>query len=106
MANQIAEAILHKWPGAEISVDYPKDGDPIITWHDHSKIPEKSKGEIDTAVIEYAAYQASIKFKTDRLNSYPDIGDQLDMMYHDLVDGTRTWRDAVAKVKADNPKPD
>jgi hypothetical protein len=41
-----------------------------------------------------------------RRNAYPQIGDQLDMMYHDLVDGTRTWRDAVEKVKADNPKPD
>ena len=40
-----------------------------------------------------------------RLNAYPSIGDQLDMQYHDAVDGTTTWKDAVAKVKSDNPKP-
>jgi len=47
----------------------------------------------------------SLKYKTDRANSYPSIGDQLDMQYHDAVNGTTTWKDAVAKVKADNPKP-
>ena len=41
-----------------------------------------------------------------RLNAYPSIGDQLDMQYHDAVDGTTTWKDAVAKVKSDNPKPE
>ena len=40
-----------------------------------------------------------------RLDAYPSIGDQLDMQYHDAVDGTTTWKDAIAKVKSDNPKP-
>ena len=40
-----------------------------------------------------------------RQNAYPSITDQLDMQYHDAVDGTTTWKDAVAKVKSDNPKP-
>ncbi len=40
-----------------------------------------------------------------RKAAYPSIGDQLDMQYHDAVDGTTTWKDAVAKVKSDNPKP-
>ena len=35
---------------------------------------------------------------------YPPIGDQLDMQYKDLLNGTTTWKDAVAKVKTDNPK--
>ena len=40
-----------------------------------------------------------------RRNAYASIEDQLDQQYHDLVDDTTTWKDAVAKVKADNPKP-
>ena len=40
-----------------------------------------------------------------RKNAYGDLGDQLDMQYHDNVDGTTTWKDHVAKVKADNPIP-
>ena len=41
-----------------------------------------------------------------RLEGYGAIGEQLDMMYHDEVDGTTTWKDHVAKVKSDNPKPE
>ena len=40
-----------------------------------------------------------------RKTAYGDIGSQLDMQYHDNVDGTTTWKDHVAKVKADHPKP-
>ena len=45
------------------------------------------------------------QYQRDRADAYPSIQDQLDMQYHDAVDGTTTWKDAVAKVKADNPKP-
>ena len=31
---------------------------------------------------------------------YGHIEDQLDMMYHDQINGTTTWRDHVAQVKA------
>jgi hypothetical protein len=47
-----------------------------------------------------------IPYSIARQNEYPDIGDQLDMQYHDLVNGTTTWKDAIAQVKADNPKPE
>ena len=40
-----------------------------------------------------------------RQEAYGSIGDQLDMQYKDLVDGTTTWKDHIATVKSDNPKP-
>ena len=40
-----------------------------------------------------------------RKTAYGDLGDQLDMQYHDNVNGTTTWKDHVAKVKTDNPIP-
>ena len=43
--------------------------------------------------------------RANRRNAYGDLGDQLDMQYHDSVDGTSTWKDHVAKVKTDNPIP-
>ena len=59
--------------------------------------------EIDDALkadggtsAEYAQY---------RRDEYPAIGDQLDMQYHDLVDSTTTWADAIAAVKSKYPKP-
>ena len=45
-------------------------------------------------------------WKGNRQSAYPSWQDQLDMQYHDLVDGTTTWEDAIAKVKEDNPKPE
>ena len=39
-----------------------------------------------------------------RQTEYPSIQDQLDMQYWDNVNSTTTWKDAIAKVKSDNPK--
>ena len=43
--------------------------------------------------------------RATRRSAYGDLGDQLDMQYHDNVNGTTTWKDHVAKVKTDNPIP-
>jgi len=40
-----------------------------------------------------------------RQEAYGSIADQLDMQYWDSVNGTTTWKDHIAKVKSDNPKP-
>ena len=43
--------------------------------------------------------------RATRRNAYGDLGAQLDMQYHDSVDGTTTWKDNVAAVKTANPIP-
>ena len=43
--------------------------------------------------------------RSTRRAAYGVLGNQLDMQYHDSVDGTSTWKDHVAKVKTDNPIP-
>ena len=60
----------------------------------------KRKEHQDTLKLEYVAQE----YARNRASAFPSIGDQLDMQYHDLLDGTTTWKDAVAKVKSDNPK--
>ena len=40
-----------------------------------------------------------------RQEAYGSIADQLDMQYWDAVNDTTTWKDHIAKVKNDNPKP-
>jgi hypothetical protein len=39
-----------------------------------------------------------------RSNAYPTWQEQMDMQYHDLVDGTTTWKDSIQTVKDANPK--
>tara|TARA_R100001163_G_C5007454_1_gene154492 strand:+ start:427 stop:729 length:303 start_codon:yes stop_codon:yes gene_type:complete len=41
-----------------------------------------------------------------RQDAYGSIADQMDMQYWDEVNSTTTWKDHVAKVKSDNPKPE
>ena len=43
--------------------------------------------------------------RATRRAAYGDLGAQLDMQYHDSVDGTTTWKDHVAAVKTANPIP-
>ncbi len=42
----------------------------------------------------------------DRLQAYGSLNSQLDMQYWDQVNGTTVWKDHVAKVKSDYPKPE
>tara|TARA_Y100000385_G_scaffold258976_1_gene287390 strand:+ start:81 stop:380 length:300 start_codon:yes stop_codon:yes gene_type:complete len=44
-------------------------------------------------------------YKTARQEAYGSIQDQLDMQYWDKVNDTTTWKDHIATVKSDNPKP-
>lgn len=41
----------------------------------------------------------------DRLEEYPAIGDQLDMLYWDKVNNTDKWRDLIKGIKQKYPKP-
>tara|TARA_R100000781_G_C4055024_1_gene119050 strand:- start:99 stop:431 length:333 start_codon:yes stop_codon:yes gene_type:complete len=40
----------------------------------------------------------------NRQAAYPKLQEQLDLQYWDQVNGTTKWKEAIAKVKADNPK--
>tara|TARA_R110000824_G_scaffold339177_1_gene525709 strand:+ start:507 stop:806 length:300 start_codon:yes stop_codon:yes gene_type:complete len=63
-----------------------------------------TESQIDTKLAELISDWDSQEYARNRATAYDSIGNQLDMQYHDLLNGTTTWKDAVAKVKADNPK--
>ena len=60
---------------------------------------EQSK--IDEARVELN----KLSYQEDRRIKYPNFSDQLDMIYWDQVNGTTTFKDAIGKIKSDNPKP-
>ena len=43
-------------------------------------------------------------YQSKRLNAYPAIRDQLDMIYKDLANGTTTFVDAIQAIKGEFPK--
>jgi hypothetical protein len=59
--------------------------------------------EVEKAMIADGGQSA--KYAQYRAAAYPSIGDQLDMQYHDGVNGTTTWADAIAAVKTKYAKP-
>ena len=101
------EAIYKAYPNA-VTVDdgtgaFDKDGKSITL--------EQSK--IDAARTTLDAEAAAVKYKTDRTTDgstvYASFGDQLDMLYKDIVAGkldtTGTWATHIKAVKDANPKP-
>ena len=59
--------------------------------------------EVETALIADGGQSA--KYAQYRAEAYPSIADQLDMQYHDGVNSTTTWADAIAAVKTKYAKP-
>ncbi len=77
-----------------------------LEWNDkETKAP--SDDEIEKERLRLQAEYDANEYQRDR--QYPELGEQLDMLFHDMTAGKGTkdgeWYKAVAKVKADNPKP-
>jgi hypothetical protein len=87
-------------PNAEFT--YQEEDINSIQWlNGTTPIP---KADIEAKMVELQADYDAKQYQRDRV--YPSIQEQLDMQYWDSVNGTTTWKDAVAKVKSDNPKPE
>ena len=77
--------------------------DDVVTYADKSKAP--TDAQITAKSKELKDAWDAIQYQRDRAKTYLSIQDQLDMQYHDTVNGTTTWKDAITKVKSDVPKP-
>jgi|TARA_R100000008_G_C3525113_1_gene136165 hypothetical protein len=81
-------------------------GDYIKTWN-VSGITKPTDSELTAADTEGTKLQNNLSVRKTRKRTYGDIGDQLDLLYKDLVagkvDATGEWAKAIKKVKDDNP---
>ena len=101
------EAIRKAYPNAVVIDDgtgaFKADGTEITL----------VQSDIDAARVTLDAEALAVKYKTDRTKNgsttYSSIGDQLDMLYKDMLAGkldtTGTWATHIKKVKDSNPKP-
>jgi len=102
------EAIYKAYAGTVVSIDdsagaFDKDGKSVTL---DDSLVTKARTELNTAA-------AAIKYQTDRTTDgstiYASFGDQLDMLYKDIVAGkldtTGTWATHIKSVKDANPKP-
>jgi len=100
MNDTVIKAILKINPTAEVSVS----GNDIntITWHNGTT--PISKADIEAKMAELQTAYDNNAYQRVRATAYPSWQEQMDLQYKDLLNGTTTWKDAVAKVKSDNPK--
>jgi len=101
------EAIRKAYPNAVVIDDstgaFKADGTQITL----------VQSDIDAARVTLDAEAAAVKYKTDRTTdgstTYDTIGNQLDMLYADMLAGkldtTGTWATHIKAVKDANPKP-
>ena len=107
------EAIYKAYAGTVVSIDdgagaFDKDGNSVTL----------DQSLIDAARTTLDAEAAAVKYKTDRTGGtgctktgtyYASFGDQLDMLYKDLIAGkldtTGEWATHIKAVKDANPKP-
>ena len=102
--NLYLKANSKTWDNTKVSLQNNSDGngDFISSWdYDIAEPTAEQIASYETAGNTAEALQTVLN---NRAISYPRIQDQLDMQYKDLLNSTTTWKDAIAKVKSDNPK--
>ena len=104
--NTVIEAILKINPNAEVSVS----GDDIntIVWENGTTpIP---KADIEAKMNEMANEPEQSNYVQQRRNAYPEIGDQLDMLWHSIDQNPELqmkyfdFYQAIKSVKVKYPK--
>lgn len=111
---QFGYATLHFSDPAQYDAEWQeaKEIAPVLVdgkWTQQWSIVERySAEEKATKQAEKAAREAELaatQYQRDRAMAYPSLAEQMDMQYWDKINGTTTWQDAIAVVKAKYPKP-
>lgn len=67
-------------------------------------VPKPTEQECIKFTKEYAKYRDTIDYIAKRRDMMPSIPDQLDMQYHDAINGTTVWIDTIRAIKEKIPK--
>ena len=87
--------------------------DNVVTIDDTAGAFDANGNPVSLDQSKLNAEDAAVKYKTDRTRNgstkYASFGDQLDMLYADMLAGkldtTGTWATHIKSVKDANPKP-
>ena len=103
---RVINAILEINPNAEVSVS----GDDINTIQWHNGTTPIPKADIEAKMNEMANEPEQSKYAEQRRNAYPEIGDQLDMLWHSIDQDPQLkskyfdFYEAIKAVKVKYPK--
>jgi hypothetical protein len=71
----------------------------------HGDQEKPTKEFLDSELARLQSEFDAQDYARNRAQAYASTGDQLDMQYWDSVNDTTTWKDHVASVKDQYPKP-
>jgi len=99
----ITEAILKINPNAKVTVTGTNLDTCEIVWLENTT--PISKTDIQNKITELENEYTNNAYQRNRASEYPTIQEQLDLQYHDQVNGTTKWKDKIKSIKDKYPKP-
>ena len=97
----LTKAILSLRPGAQWML---RDNDyNSLEWVDTIQA-KPTEEEIAAEIVRLQAEYDNKQYQRDRAPEYPPLAEQLDMLYHDRINSTDTWMEAIQAVKNKYPK--
>ena len=83
----------------------------VVSVDDTAGAMDKDGNQVPVVQSDYKAEVARLQAEYDskayaraRAEAYPSWQEQMDMMFHDQTEGSRTWLDAIEAVKEAHPK--
>ena len=83
----------------------------VVSIDDGAGPMDKDGNQVPIVQSDYEAEVARLQAEYDsqayaraRAEAYPSWQEQMDMMYHDQTEGSRTWLDAIEAIKEAHPK--
>lgn len=90
-------------PDSLWSVEYDSQNNWKVDWHDLEQEKPTDK-EIKDKILEFKKEWDNLSHLLDRKKEYPEIVDQLDMIYWDMINGTQNWVSTISEIKEKYPK--
>jgi len=101
----VDSAIQTLYPGAR----YDLSCDKFVAWEDDEGREPPNWKEVEAEIERQVKIYNYYLYERNREEQYPEIKDQLDMLYHDLKSGNLNngaWINTIEAVKENNPKPE
>jgi len=92
MINNIQDIIAWKYKGVKCQCGETYES---LEWFSQD-IQKPGFEDIEKADKEYSAYKDMIAYREKRAAEYPSIPDQLDLLYHEGLEG---WKSVIRAVK-------
>ena len=76
----------------------------VVAVDDTAGAMDKDGNKVEIDVTQVNAWVDPNAYTYERQAAYAPLAEQLDMQYHDTMNGTETWLDHIRSIKEAHPK--